>query len=200
MKGGQITSFMLTIISVFVLVSGSGNSQKWLPQDFTLTDTDGNTFTLSDHRGKVVLIDFFATSCPPCWMLHEEFKSLREDFGEEELVIISISLGTDTNAVLREYKSMTGANWTFARDTEDLAISYTVSHLPTIVVIDTNGYIHTVFDDFVDSTELASDTQDARTGYEPPQANWALLLGVLVVLAVVVTVIYLVFMKGERGS
>ena len=61
--------------------------------DFTITDIDGKEFTLSNYRGKVVVLDFFAIECPGCVDEIPHLKALQGEFGED-LVIIAI----DTNA------------------------------------------------------------------------------------------------------
>ncbi len=77
--------------------------------DFTLTDQDGQSFTLSSVRGKVVLIDFIFTSCPgPCPLLSLKFSQLQQRLGErlgKEVMLLSVTIDPkrDTPAVLKDY-------------------------------------------------------------------------------------------------
>jgi peroxiredoxin len=59
--------------------------------DFTLTDLHGNPWTLKGLRGKVVLVNFWATWCPPCRKEMPDLESLYHRFGKKGLVILAIS-------------------------------------------------------------------------------------------------------------
>ena len=110
--------------------------------DFTLTDIDGNVFSLSDFRGKVVLLDFFATWWGPCRAEMPHLKALNEKFGEE-LVIISISVDPNYDSVerLKSFRQDYNITWTLARDTINVQAQYNVTAIPTLYIIDQNGYV-----------------------------------------------------------
>jgi peroxiredoxin len=59
--------------------------------DFTLTELRGNTWTLKDLRGKVVLVNFWATWCPPCRKEMPDLQALYDQFKDQGLVILGIS-------------------------------------------------------------------------------------------------------------
>ncbi len=59
--------------------------------DFTLTDEDGKTWTLSALRGKVVLVNFWATWCPPCRKEMPDLDALYKEFAKDGLVILALS-------------------------------------------------------------------------------------------------------------
>ena len=109
--------------------------------DFTLKDIYGNRFSLSDFRGKVVILDFFATYCEPCKTEVEELRRLKSRFGAQ-VVIISISVYPgDTDEELRAFAEQHGMDWIVARDTANVAEAYDVKYLPTLVIIDKEGFI-----------------------------------------------------------
>ncbi|MEJ2324220.1 MAG: TlpA disulfide reductase family protein, partial [Nitrospirota bacterium] len=60
--------------------------------DFALKDMSGNLVKLSDFKGKVVLIEFFATWCPPCKMAIPELNELQARHAGSNLVILGISI------------------------------------------------------------------------------------------------------------
>jgi peroxiredoxin len=82
------------------------------------------------------------TSCPACI---EEMKHLREvhkRYSHDEVMIVTIDLDrSDSNSVLQEFKTKHEGNWTFARDTADVANKYKVNYTPTTVIIDKDGII-----------------------------------------------------------
>ncbi len=59
--------------------------------DFTLTELDGKTWTLKELRGKVVLVNFWATWCPPCRKEMPDLETLYKQFKDQGLVILAIS-------------------------------------------------------------------------------------------------------------
>jgi len=109
--------------------------------DFTLTDIDGNTFSLSDFQGKVVILDFFARYCPPCREEMSHLKTVQDEFGSR-LVVVSISVWVDdTDENLRQFRDEFDITWIVARDTEGLRQKYEVTTLPGLFIVDQEGYI-----------------------------------------------------------
>lgn len=110
--------------------------------NFTLTDIDGNSMTLTDYRGKPVLLDFFATWCQPCMNEIPILKTIKDQF-LAELVIISVSVDptTDTVANLQSFRNNYNVTWTVVRDTKNIYDAYNVTAIPTIYVIDKDGSV-----------------------------------------------------------
>lgn len=112
--------------------------------DFTLSDIDGVEFSLSDYRGKVVLLDFFASGCGSCVIQISHLKSVHEEF-DEDLIIMSISvlISVDTVERLQQFRQEHEIDWIVARDTIGLRDEYNVTYLdaPVVVLIDQEGYI-----------------------------------------------------------
>ena len=145
---------LLSIIGRFsISVKGSSD----VAPDFTLTDIDGNVFSLSDYRGKVVLLDFFGTWCPACIQEIPHLKSLHEEFGEK-LVIISIS--PEEEEVLRDFRDEYGIGWTIAKDTANVFDAYGIYAIPTLVIIDQEGYIRYTHVGLTDESILRSEIEN----------------------------------------
>lgn len=111
-------------------------------EPFTLTSVDGTTFSLSDYRGKVVVLTLILTTCHLCQEEMGELKALKEAY--PDLVIISVSIDPgETDDNLRDFKENYNADWLFARDTARVASTYQgyVLATPTIVIITPKGYL-----------------------------------------------------------
>lgn len=138
-----LIAIVVIVILAFILISPLfKNMVGEEAPDFSVTGTEGEKFTLSENSGKIILLDLMSTTCPACI---SEMKHLKEIFGrysEDEVVIITIDIQkSDSNSDLRTFKSKYGDNWTFARDTSDVANKYNVNYTPTTVIIDKEGII-----------------------------------------------------------
>ena len=113
-----------------------------LAPDFTLTDVDGKTFRLSDHQGKVVVLEFMQTTCSACVQETPHLRELRSRFGSDVvMVMISVNPAGDTDSILRDYRNQNLMGWTAIGDKNQVYQSYGIQATPTIFIIDKNGYI-----------------------------------------------------------
>lgn len=132
---------LLIGLALLSLVIQSVPAQEVAP-DFTLTDIDGVEFSLGDYRGKVVLLDFFDTLCGECREEIPHLKSLHVEFGDDLVIIsISVSLSFDTVEKLQQFRNEHEIDWILARDTIGIYDDYDAQYIPTLVIIDQEGYI-----------------------------------------------------------
>ena len=115
--------------------------------DFSLSDLSGQMATLDQNRGSVVLLDFWATWCPPCRMSIPEMIKLHEKFGEKGLVIFGISMDDPqkvTDEQLRVFKDKVGIKYSVLRANRQVLQDYFGNEqisIPTMFVIDRDGKI-----------------------------------------------------------
>ncbi len=110
--------------------------------DFELTDLAGAPVRLSDHRGKVVLLNFWATWCPPCVREIPDLIALREELTPARVEVIGVSLDTAGPEVVSKFVQEHGMTYPTAIDTSGVAALYGgVTGIPTTFVIDANGGI-----------------------------------------------------------
>lgn len=115
--------------------------------DFNLIDGKGKSISLNQYRGKVVLIDFWQTWCPPCIEEIPHLKSLRERYKSQGLVILGITDRLDQDGVekWREAVRDKGINYaTLIDEKGTVAAQYNVSGYPHRFIIDRGG--HLVYD------------------------------------------------------
>jgi thiol-disulfide isomerase/thioredoxin len=109
--------------------------------EFTLVSTDGKDIRLSEYKGKVVIIDFWATWCGPCRKGIPDLIELQKEFGKE-IVVIGISLDTDTKEEVIPFMQKIGINYPVAYATLEVTQQYGgVEAIPTSFVINKNGEI-----------------------------------------------------------
>ena len=118
--------------------SASGN----LAPDFTVTDIDGRKLSLADYKGKVVLLNFWATWCAPCRTEIPHFVEMQNKLGPEGFQVIGISMDDDAKPV-REFAQQYKLNFPVAVGDDKLAERYGgVLGLPVNFIIDREGRIY----------------------------------------------------------
>lgn len=117
--------------------------------DFTLTDQYGNTHTLSDYKGKVVFLNFWATWCPPCREEMPDIQALYEEYSaseDSEVVILGIaapgSVDDRDEEGVRAFLSENGYTYPVVMDlTGEQFQQYYIMAYPTTFMIDKDGNI-----------------------------------------------------------
>jgi peroxiredoxin len=113
-----------------------------LAPDFTLTDLDGRKLRLSDYKGKVVLLDFWATWCGPCRTEIPHFVEMQNKYGAEGFQVVGVSMDDDAKPV-REFSQQYKLNYPVAVGDDKLAELYGgVLGLPVNFIIDREGRIY----------------------------------------------------------
>ena len=114
--------------------------------DFTVLDKDGNTVRLSEKFGKPIVINFWATWCPPCKQELPDFDKLSKEYGDR-IVFMMVNLADgyrDTVDGTKRFVSGKGYTFPVYFDTKDNAASaYNVSSIPQTTFIDAKGNIYT---------------------------------------------------------
>jgi len=109
--------------------------------DFTLRGIDGKEYSLSDFKGKVVLLDFWAVWCPPCRASVPFFERLYEKYKDSGLVVIGISLDRRKD-VLKRYVQQMGVQYVILWDRDGMVADlYNAYSLPTTLIIDPDGNV-----------------------------------------------------------
>ena len=125
---------------------GTEDIKKNTAPDFTVLDKDGNTVRLSDKFGKPVVINFWATWCPPCKQELPDFDKLCKEYGDRVVfMMVNLTDGyRDTVDGTKRFVSGKGYTFPVYFDTKDNAASaYNVSSIPQTTFIDANGNIYT---------------------------------------------------------
>jgi peroxiredoxin len=141
---------VLLVTLVYAYRSVSPNidlSQRYDPApDFELRDMNGNVFRLSDQRGEVVVLNFWATWCPPCRAEIPGFVRLQREFAGDGVRFVGISLDEEGFTVVRPFASKHGLNYAQVVDRGEVAHRYGgISSVPTTFLIDREGrirYVH----------------------------------------------------------
>ena len=110
--------------------------------DWNLLMSDDSIITMHELRGKFVIIDLMATWCSPCASQSIELLEIYNSIDSDSLVIISLTIDdAETIEMMADYRTNNDLPWSHGLDTSDVFGDYfSVSSIPTLVIIDDNGY------------------------------------------------------------
>lgn len=118
-----------------------------LAPDFVLPTLDGREVRLSDYRGHVVFLNFWATWCGPCKVEMPAMERLYREYRRQGLAILAVSTDEEGAAVTRPFRDSLGLSFTIAHDPEMIAGRlYGVRTLPVTFLVNRDGVItHQIF-------------------------------------------------------
>src|SRR3954468_6422194 len=118
-----------------------------IPPDVLGTDGKGAVVALSEHRGKVVVLSFWASWCGYCLKELPVLEKVQRVLGKDRIEVIAVNIDRDRNAFLKMRRQLRNFEFTMARDeTHAAANQYGANLLPFLVMIDKTGrvaYVHT---------------------------------------------------------
>jgi peroxiredoxin len=111
--------------------------------DFQLKDLAGHTVRLSDYRGKVVVINFWAAWCAPCLAEMPELVKLQQEYKAKGIQVIGFAAATNHRSKAGKIQRRLKLNYPVVIGTKRLESAYGIGDvLPLTVVVDRNGVIH----------------------------------------------------------
>ncbi|MFO7765830.1 MAG: TlpA disulfide reductase family protein [Pelovirga sp.] len=110
--------------------------------DFTLVNMDGEEVSLSDYRGQVVILNFWATWCPPCREEKPTMERLYQKYQDEGLVFLAINVEADGHQVVSQYLLNNSYTLPILLDAKaEVQGLYGVFRYPESFIIDRNGVV-----------------------------------------------------------
>lgn len=111
--------------------------------DFALPTMRGDTFRLADQRGQVVVLNFWATWCPPCLKEMPMFIEMQREFEDDGLQFVGVSMDQKGFDAVRPFAQKMGVNYPLVVDDGSVAPMYGgVRALPTTFLIGPEGKVH----------------------------------------------------------
>lgn len=134
-----VTAASLPIIkNYFTLSKQSGNEQ---PQDFPYRLLTGKEGKLSDHRGKVILLNFWATWCAPCRKEMPDMEELQVLMKNENFQLLAMNMADSEEKVRRFIKKFPYSFDIVTSEQTDFVATLGVNNLPTTILIDKDGKV-----------------------------------------------------------
>ncbi len=110
--------------------------------DLTLTDLEGNPVSLSDYRGQVVLVNLWATWCPPCRAEMPTLEGYYRDHHDENFIILAIEAGGDPHDQIVAFAERFDLSFPVLEDPQGTSLAvFRTQSLPSSFVIDPEGQV-----------------------------------------------------------
>ncbi len=148
-----------------------GTEKGQLAPDFEISDYDGSRHSLSDFRGQVVYVNFWATWCLPCLLEMPDIAALQEEFGDD-LVIITVNRRESLDAAQTYFENLplldggTGVSFTVdGMDPDDTLYDlYRAITMPTSFFVDADGVISIVGHGLISLDQMRTAVDGALQG------------------------------------
>ncbi len=111
---------------------------------FSMTDLSGKRLTNASLKGKVIVMDFWATWCITCRHVSPIVEDLHQKFQSKGLVAIGVDVAEKKPHVAARYKKLHHYSYRFTEDNDKFATSIGVGPLPTVIVVDRKGIVRRV--------------------------------------------------------
>ncbi len=156
----NVGSIVLTLTLVLIVMAWWGNStpeKSTQAPEFTTVSVSGKILKLSDFKGKIVVLNFWATWCPPCRLEIPSFERIAE--GNDDVVFIGVSL--DEPGVLDDWLKSHTITYQLTYNDPSLVQPYNSLHsiekIPTTFLIDKEGNISKIQEGFYSEFQLRWD-------------------------------------------
>lgn len=120
--------------------------------DFTVEVTDGGSFTLSDSRGRPVVLNFWASWCAPCRAEIPDISAFASSHADVQVIGVSVE---DSEPAAREFAAEIGASYPLALGTPQVEDAYPRLGLPATYLIDPDGVVTDIINGIVNEEILA---------------------------------------------
>ncbi len=135
-------------------------AKRNMAADFTLKDIDGKTVKLSDYKGKVVLLNFWATWCGPCRIEIPWFIEFQKTYKDRGFTVIGVALDDEGWEVVKPYVQEKQINYpVLVGDAVTEQAFGPIESLPTTLIIDKEGRIANAHVGLIGKRDYASDIE-----------------------------------------
>jgi len=179
----RIAGALAAVAAVIAFTAGRGTtgapvpleSRKTVPK-LKLPDIGGNTWRLSDHKGRVVLVNFWATWCPPCRYETPDLVEVYQKYESRGFTAVGIAMDEEGPQVVRKFIDKYRIPYPIVLP-GDSGVGSSIESLPTTLLIDKHGRVAHIYNGMVNEARLARDVErllaENLTASPPPRSRAA---------------------------
>jgi cytochrome c biogenesis protein CcmG/thiol:disulfide interchange protein DsbE len=142
MRHCSVLSVVVLVAGLFVTSCGGEAAPSKAAPDWSLPDLAGKTVKLSDFKGKVVILNFWATWCPPCLAELPDFIAIQKEYQDKGVVVIGLSVDSIQPSQVAAFVKQKGINYPVVMCTEEVAEAYAPDGIiPATFIVDQGGKV-----------------------------------------------------------
>ncbi len=164
MKNVKIIGIALAVVAICFTTALLGQNargvagQAAVAPEWSLKDVDGKTVRSTDFKGKVVILDFWATWCGPCRAEIPNFIALQKQYETQGLAVVGLSVDENGAEVVKPFAQKMGMNYPVALADEKTQEAFGgIEVVPTTFIIDREGRIVKEHMGFADKDEFEKE-------------------------------------------
>lgn len=112
--------------------------------DFTLKGINGNTISLADYKGKVVMVEFWATWCPPCKALAPILEKIHKKYKDKRFIILALASEDEGEATIKSFIKEHRITYSVLLADQGTMRHYGISSIPVTFIINKEGRVVTM--------------------------------------------------------
>jgi peroxiredoxin len=134
-------------------------SQRKPAPEFALKDSSGKAASVRDYRGKVLLLDFWATCCHGCTREMPWFVSFHRKYASKGLAVLGVSLDGDGWKAIEPFLKASDVPYRIVLGNDSVAKEYGIAAMPDTYLIDRDGRIAAAYSGLVDKVDVEENIQ-----------------------------------------
>lgn len=158
MQKGIIAVLLAASMAIMPGMAGAAARKGQPVPSFRVVSTSGQQITQQNFKGRLLIIDFFATWCAPCRDSIPHLVKLNQKFGPQGLSILGLSMEDDDPKGVRQFMADKRINYTVASAGDELLSSFGVRSVPTLFLVDKEGVVVEKFTGFGEQTAQRIDS------------------------------------------
>lgn len=135
----------------------AADDDRRMAPDFALSDLSGNQVTMASLRGKTVVVDFWATWCPPCIFQIPILNTIQEKHASDGVVVIGVAVDAEGLDVVKPYAEENGVEYTILIGDEGLARKFGAPGFPALAIVDPEGRIDSMHVGLIEEEDLSAE-------------------------------------------
>ncbi len=138
---------------------------------FTLPEIGGGQWSLADHRGEVVLLNFWATWCPPCREETPGLVEIHNRYSGRGFTVVGVSMDDNPQAAVPAFAKRYGITYPLLAPSSDFGLAGSIDSIPTSILIDREGRVARTYYGAVGPDTLGADIERLLSDSGPLSMN-----------------------------